>query len=74
MAPVAVGCVGAERAALQDSGEQWSRLASSFEATIHDQPSLLQGGELRDYQMKVIACTIATIALNIRCSNDAFVT
>lgn len=40
-------------AALQDSGEQWSRLASSFEADISQQPALLQGGQLRDYQMKV---------------------
>ena len=43
---------GAERAALQDSTEKWSQLASSFAADIEQQPSLLQG-ELRDYQMKV---------------------
>ncbi|DBA74270.1 hypothetical protein WJX77_010300 [Trebouxia sp. C0004] len=42
----------AERAALQDSSERWSQLACRFEASIDQQPSLLQGGELRDYQMK----------------------
>ena len=56
---VLISCVGAERAALQDSGEQWSQLGSSFEADIQLQPSLLKGGELRDYQMKVEACQMS---------------
>ncbi|KAL3133545.1 hypothetical protein ABBQ38_007396 [Trebouxia sp. C0009 RCD-2024] len=46
-------------AALQDSGEQWSRLASSFEADISQQPALLQGGQLRDYQMKGLRWMVA---------------
>ena len=58
--------MGAERAALQDSGEQWSQLASSFEADIQHQPSLLKGGELRDYQMKVQACNIPDAIANSR--------
>ena len=45
--------VPAGGAPLQDSNEQWSRVASSFEADISQQPALLQGGQLRDYQMKV---------------------
>ena len=39
--------------ALQDSSQQWKHLAAGFEADISQQPALLQGGELRDYQMKV---------------------
>ncbi|KAL0021938.1 hypothetical protein WJX79_009166 [Trebouxia sp. C0005] len=48
-----------ERAALQDSSERWSQLACSFEASIDQQPSLLQGGELRDYQMKGLKWMVA---------------
>ncbi|KAL3148844.1 hypothetical protein ABBQ32_001720 [Trebouxia sp. C0010 RCD-2024] len=46
-------------AALQDSGAQWSHLASSFEADISQQPALLQGGQLRDYQMKGLRWMVA---------------
>lgn len=38
--------------ALQDSSEQWSQIAAGFGADISQQPALLQGGELRDYQVK----------------------
>ena len=38
--------------ALQDSNKQWIQLACGLEADISHQPALLQGGELRDYQMK----------------------
>lgn len=48
--------------ALQDSSEQWSHLAAGFEADISQQPALLPGGELRDYQMKVRMHSIQPIA------------
>lgn len=51
--------------ALQDSGEQWSHLASGFEADISQQPALLQGGQLRDYQLKVRQHSTQPSALRI---------
>ena len=47
----------AGEAALQESSERWCHLASGFEADISQQPALLKGGELRDYQMKVTGHT-----------------
>ena len=55
--------------ALQDSSEQWVHLAAGFEADISQQPALLQGGELRDYQMKVsmhsIACYVSMPVMDV---------
>ena len=38
---------------LKNSSEGWNRLAASFQAEIDQQPALLVGGELREYQMQV---------------------
>ncbi|KAI3433655.1 hypothetical protein D9Q98_003464 [Chlorella vulgaris] len=38
-------------AALEQSHEAWSRLANAFQADVPQQPKLLTGGDLREYQM-----------------------
>lgn len=39
--------------AIEGSSEGWNQLAASFQADIAQQPELLIGGELREYQMHV---------------------
>ena len=39
--------------ALQDSSSAWNRLSDSLRADIPAQPAMLQGGQLRDYQLEV---------------------
>lgn len=51
------GDVGGEVPAdsLVQSSCGWSRLAAALSADIQEQPEMIKGGELRDYQMQV--CT-----------------
>ena len=43
---------GGDFMALQQSSEKWNTLAAAFNADIAEQPLLLVGGELREYQMR----------------------
>lgn len=39
--------------ALRESSSQWNQMSASLQATITEQPAMLTGGSLRDYQMAV---------------------
>lgn len=39
--------------ALRESSSQWNKMSASLQADIPQQPAMLKGGSLRDYQMTV---------------------
>ena len=48
--------------ALQDSSSAWNRLLDGLRADIPAQPAMLQGGQLREYQLEARACCTPPVA------------
>jgi hypothetical protein len=44
--------------ALRESSSQWNKMSASLQADIPQQPAMLKGGSLRDYQMTVRLRTV----------------
>ena len=48
-----LGALSGDLLALRESSSQWNRMSASLQADIAEQPAMLKGGTLRDYQMTV---------------------
>jgi hypothetical protein len=52
-AAAAAAANGGEAAGVLDSSNAWVKLAAQLPADIPQQPSMVKGGQLREYQMQV---------------------
>jgi hypothetical protein len=49
----AADCTAADGGSVLDSSNAWVKLAAQLPADIPQQPSMVKGGQLREYQMQV---------------------